>query len=107
MTGQAPWGVSLIIAASHAYDPVHQLQTSVLTLVFGVALISVGRMFRRNGRLPGALDLGQKTSGSLVAQGHKSAGVVRLGSVMIAAGCFFLFGTVCLVLGAMGVMGPA
>ncbi|CAL9482972.1 hypothetical protein SUDANB96_03095 [Streptomyces sp. enrichment culture] len=42
-----------------------------------------------------------------MAQEHKSAGVVRLGSVMIAVGCFFLFGTVCLVLGAMGVMGPA
>ncbi|WP_437070321.1 hypothetical protein [Streptomyces sp. enrichment culture] len=97
----------MIIAASHAYDPVYQLQTSALTLIFGVALISVGRMLRRDGRLPGPLDLGQKISGSLVAQEHKSAGVVRLGSVMIAVGCFFLFGTVCLVLGAMGVMGPA
>ena len=97
----------MIIAASHAYDPVYQLQTSALTLIFGVALVSVGRMLRRNGRLPGPLDLGQKISGSLMAQEHKSAGVVRLGSVMIAVGCFFLFGTVCLVLGAMGVMGPA
>ncbi|MET9013621.1 hypothetical protein ABZX74_22280 [Streptomyces olivaceoviridis] len=97
----------MIIAVSHAYDPLYQLQTSALTLVFGVALISVGRMLRRNGRLPGPLDLGQKISGSLMAQERKSVGVVRLGSVMIAVGCFFLFGTVCLVLGAMGVMGPA
>lgn len=97
----------MIIAVSHAYDPLYQLQTSALTLIFGVALISVGRMLRRNGRLPGPLDLGQKISGSLMAQERKSVGVVRLGSVMIAVGCFFLFGTVCLVLGAMGVMGPA
>ncbi|MGW5497548.1 hypothetical protein [Streptomyces olivaceoviridis] len=97
----------MIIAVSHAYDPVYQLQTSALTLIFGVALISVGRMLRRNGRLPGPLDLGQKISGSLMAPERKSVGVVRLGSVVIAVGCFFLFGTVCLVLGAMGVMGPA
>ncbi|MGW4005036.1 hypothetical protein [Streptomyces nigra] len=107
MTLPGTWGVSLIIAVSQAYDPVHQLQTSALTLIFGVALISVGRMLRRNGRLPGPLDLGQKISGSLTAQEHKSVGVVRLGAVMMAVGCFFLFGTVCLVLGAMGVMGAA
>lgn len=100
-------GASLIIAASHAYDPGYQLQTSVLTLIFGVGLIGIGRMLRRNGRLPGSLDLGQKISGSLMAQEGKSAGVGRVGAVMIAVGCFFLFGTICLVLGAMGVMGPA
>ncbi|MEU6544668.1 hypothetical protein [Streptomyces sp. NPDC046859] len=97
----------MIIAVSQAYDPVYQLQTGALTLIFGVALISVGQMLRRNGRLPGPLDLGQKISGSLMAQEHKTAGVVRLGAVMMAVGCFFLFGTMCLVLAAMGVMGPA
>ena len=103
----AALGGSLIIAASPAYDPVYQLQTSALTLIFGIALISFGRMLRRNGRLPSSLALGQRISGSLVVQERNSAGVVRLGSVMIAVGCLFLFGTVCLVLGAMGVMGPA
>lgn len=101
------WGVSLIIAVSQAYDPVYQLRTSALTLIFGVALISVGLMLRRNGRLPGMLDLGQKISGSLSAPEHKSVGVVRLGAVMMVVGCFFLFGTVCLVLGAMDLMGAA
>ncbi|MGW2208258.1 hypothetical protein [Streptomyces sp. NPDC001781] len=107
MTLPGALGVSLIIAVSHAYEPLYQLRTSALTLIFGVALIGVGRMLRRNGRLPAPLDIGQKISGSLMAQEHKSAGVVRLGSVMIAVGCFFLFGTVCLVLGATGVTGPA
>ncbi|MFI2645781.1 hypothetical protein [Streptomyces sp. NPDC018610] len=79
----------------------------MLTLIFGIAFISVGRMLRRNGRLPGPLDVGQKISGSLIAQEGKSAGVVRLGAVMIGFGCFLLFGTVCLVLGATGVWGPA
>ncbi|MET8448573.1 hypothetical protein [Streptomyces sp. NPDC005209] len=97
----------MIIAVSHAHDPGHQLQTSVLTLVFGAALISVGRMLRRNGRLPAHLDLGQKISGSLMAKEGKSVGVVRLGTLLIGMGCFFLFGTGCLVLGALGVLGPA
>jgi hypothetical protein len=79
----------------------------VLTLVFGVTLISVGRILRRNGRLPAYLDLGQKTSGSLIAQEGKSAGVVRLGAVLIGVGGYFFFGTVCPVLGATGVLGPA
>ncbi|MFF7238408.1 hypothetical protein [Streptomyces collinus] len=95
----------MIIAASHAYDPHYQLQTSVQTLIGGVAFISFGLMLRRNGRLPSLLNLGQKISGSLMTQERKSAGVVRLGGVMIGVGCFFLFGTVCLVLSAMGVMG--
>ncbi|MFI9810428.1 hypothetical protein ACIHEJ_40220 [Streptomyces sp. NPDC052301] len=34
------------------------------------------------------------------------AGVGRLGAAMIAMGGFFLFGTACLVLGALGVLGP-
>ncbi|GGM02498.1 hypothetical protein GCM10010129_52270 [Streptomyces fumigatiscleroticus] len=97
----------MTIAASHAYDPSYQLQTSALTLIFGIALIGFGRTLRRNGRLPGLLNVGEKISSSLVAQQGKSAHVVRLGTVMIAVGCFFLFGTVCLVLGAIGVMGPA
>lgn len=97
----------MIIAVSDGHDPVSQLQTSVLTLIFGIALISAGRMLQRNGRLPGPLDLGQKISGSLVAEEGKSAGVVRLGAVMIGFGCFFLFGTACLVVGAMGVLAPA
>jgi hypothetical protein len=97
----------LIIALSDAYDPIRQLQTGMLTLIFGTALISTGRMLRQTGRLPGPLDIRQKLSGSLVPQEGKSAGVVRLGAVMIGVGWFFLFGTVCLVLGAMRVLGPS
>jgi hypothetical protein len=96
----------VIIAVSDGHDPVYQLQTSVLTLVFGLALISVGRMLRRTGRLPAYLDVRQKALGSLVPQEGRSAGVGRLGAAMIATGGFFLFGTVCLVLGALGVLGP-
>ncbi|MEU6068605.1 MULTISPECIES: hypothetical protein [Streptomyces] len=97
----------MIIAVSHAYDPAYQGQTSMLTLVFGITLISIGRMLRRNGRLPAYLDLGQKISGLLITQEGRSAGVVRLGAVLIGLGGFFLFGTGCLVLGAMGVIGPS
>ena len=38
----------------------------------GIALISFGRMLRRNGRLPSSLALGQRISGSLVVQERKS-----------------------------------
>ncbi|MET9147537.1 MULTISPECIES: hypothetical protein [unclassified Streptomyces] len=92
--------------ASHPYDPVQQLQTSALTLLFGLLLISAGRMLRKNGRLPWPLDLGQKVSGSLTPREGRSAGVVRLGTGLVVAGGFFLFGTVCLVSGAMGFTGP-
>ncbi|MET7427484.1 hypothetical protein ABZT16_00575 [Streptomyces flaveolus] len=78
----------------------------MLTLIFGIALISVGRMLRRTGRLPAYLDLRQKALGSLVPQEGRSAGVGRLGAAMIAMGGFFLFGTACLILGALGVLGP-
>jgi hypothetical protein len=44
--------------------------------------------------------------GSLVPQEGKSAGARRLGSAVIGVGGFFLFGTVCLILGALGVLGP-
>ncbi|MFJ4281850.1 hypothetical protein [Streptomyces massasporeus] len=96
----------MIIAVSDGHDPAYQLQTSVLTLVFGIALISVGRILRRTGRLPAYLDIRQKALGSLVPQEGRSAGVGRLGAVMIAMGGFFLFGTACLILGALGVFGP-
>lgn len=96
----------MITAVSDGYEPAYQLQTSLLTLIFGVALISVGRMLRRTGRLPAYLDFGQKALGSLVPQEGKSAGARRLGSAVIGVGGFFLFGTVCLILGALGVLGP-
>ena len=96
----------MITAVSDGHEPAYQLQTSLLTLVFGIALISLGQMLRRTGRLPAYLDLRQKTLGSLVPQEGRSAGVGKLGASMIAAGGFFLFGTVCLILGALGVLGP-
>ncbi|MFF4355182.1 hypothetical protein [Streptomyces sp. NPDC001530] len=96
----------MIIAVSDGHDPTYQLQTSLLTLVFGIALISVGRILRRTGRLPAYLDLRRKALGSLVAQEGRSAGVARLGTALIAMGGFFLFGTACLLLGALGVLGP-
>ncbi|KND45771.1 hypothetical protein [Streptomyces stelliscabiei] len=96
----------MLNAVSGGHDPTYQLQTSVLTLIFGMALISVGWMLRRTGRLPAYLDIGQKALGSLVPQGGKSAGVGRLGAAMIAVGGFFLIGTACLALGALGVLGP-
>ncbi|MFI1728693.1 hypothetical protein ACH40E_05520 [Streptomyces acidicola] len=96
----------MITTVSDGYEPAYQLQTSLLTLIFGVALISVGRMLRRTGRLPTYLDFGQKALGSLVPQGGKSVGARRLGAAVIVVGGFFLFGTVCLILGALGVLGP-
>ncbi|WDF37915.1 hypothetical protein PBV52_14480 [Streptomyces sp. T12] len=96
----------MIIAVSDGHDPAYQLQTSLLTLIFGIALISVGRMLRRTGRLPAYLDFRQKALGSLAPQEGRSAGVGRLGAAMIAVGGFFLFGTACLILGALGVLGP-
>ncbi|MET8493157.1 hypothetical protein ACPCC3_03250 [Streptomyces cellulosae] len=96
----------MITAVSDGHEPAYQLQTSLLTLVFGIALISVGQMLRRTGRLPAYLDLRQKTLGSLVPHEGRSAGVGKLGAAMIAAGGFFLFGAVCLILGALGVLGP-
>ncbi|WP_326666978.1 hypothetical protein [Streptomyces canus] len=96
----------MIIAVSDGHDPAYQLQTSVLTLIFGVALISVGWMLRRTGRLPTYLDIRQKALGSMVPQAGRSAGVERLGAALIVTGGFFLFGTACLVLGAMGILGP-
>ncbi|WP_340377821.1 hypothetical protein U5640_24030 [Streptomyces sp. SS7] len=96
----------MITAVSDGYEPAYQLQTSLLTLIFGIALISVGRMLRRTGQLPAYLDFGQKALGSLVPQRGKSAGARRLGAAMIGAGGLFLFGTVCLILGALGVLGP-
>ncbi|MFF8543882.1 hypothetical protein ACF060_26690 [Streptomyces werraensis] len=71
-----------------------------------MALISVGRMLRRTGRLPAYLDIGQQASGSLVPPGGKSAGVGKFGAGLIAMGGFFPFGTVCLILGALGGLGP-
>src|SRR5690349_15744413 len=99
-------GTSVIIAVSDGHDPAYQLQTSFLTLIFGVALISVGRMLRRSGRLPAYLDFRHKALGSLMPQEGRSVGVGRLGAAMIAIGGFFLFGTACLILGALGVLGP-
>ncbi|MGW2722919.1 hypothetical protein [Streptomyces sp. NPDC001492] len=96
----------MITAVSDGHESAYQLQTSLLTLIFGIALIGVGRMLRRTGRLPAYLDFRQKASGSLVPQEGRSAGVGRLGAAMIATGGFFLFGTVCLLLGALGVLGP-
>ncbi|MFJ8081824.1 hypothetical protein ACIQ6Y_14550 [Streptomyces sp. NPDC096205] len=96
----------MIIAVSDGHNPAYQLQTSVLTLIFGIALISVGRMLRRTGRLPAYLDIRQKALGSLVPQEGKSAGVGKFGATMIAMGGFFLFGTACLLLGALGALGP-
>ncbi|MGW2490471.1 hypothetical protein ACWCV9_25110 [Streptomyces sp. NPDC001606] len=96
----------MVIGFSGPYDPAYQLQTSALALVFGIAFISVGRMLRRTGQLPAYLDFRQRASGSLVPQESRSPGVVRLGAAVIAVGGFFLFGTVCLVLGALGVLGP-
>lgn len=96
----------MIIAVSDGHDPANQLQTSLLTLIFGIALISVGLTLRRTGRLPAYLDFRQKASGSLVPQEGKSAGAVKLGAAAIAMGGFFLFGTACLILGALGVLGP-
>lgn len=99
------WGTSVITAVSDGHDPIYQLQTSLLTLVFGIALIGVGRILRRTGRLPAYLDFMQKALGSLVTQEGRSAGVARLGTALIAAGGFFLLGTVCLLLGAVGILG--
>ncbi|WDM15729.1 hypothetical protein J3S85_32060 [Streptomyces lavenduligriseus] len=97
----------MIIAVSDGYDPANQLWTSLLTLVFGIALISVGRMLWRSGRLPAYLDLRQKVLGTLVVtQEGRSAGVRTLGAAMIGMGGFFLFGTACLVLAALGMLGP-
>ncbi|KOU60630.1 hypothetical protein ADK57_30075 [Streptomyces sp. MMG1533] len=96
----------MITAVSDGHDPAYQLQTSVLTLIFGVALISVGWMLRRMGRLPAYLDIRQKALGSMVPQEGRSAGVGRLGAALITMGGFFLFGTAFLVLGALGVLGP-
>ena len=96
----------MIIAVSDGHDPTHQLQTSLLTLVFGIALIGVGRMLRRTGRLPAYLDLRQTVLSSLAAEEGRRAGVARLGTILIASGGFFLFGTACLILGALGVLGP-
>ncbi|WP_055621288.1 hypothetical protein [Streptomyces sp. JHA19] len=96
----------MIIAVSDGYDPAYQLQTSVLTLILGIALISVGRTLRRTGRLPAYLDFRQKALGSLVPQEGRSASVGRLGAAMTVMGGFFLFGTACLILGALGVLGP-
>ncbi|MFC7866859.1 hypothetical protein ACFU5B_23975 [Streptomyces murinus] len=96
----------MIIAVLDGHDPAYQLQTSLLTLSLGVALISVGRLLRRTRRLPAYLDFGQKAVGSLVSQEGRSAAAARLGAGLIAARGFFLFGTACLVLGALGVLGP-
>ncbi|MGV9395655.1 hypothetical protein [Streptomyces sp. NPDC003668] len=96
----------MIIAVSDGHDPAYQLQTSLLTLIFGIALISVGRTLRRTGRLPAYLDLRQQASGSLVPQEGKSAGAMKLGAAAIAVGGLFLFGTACLALGALHVLGP-
>ncbi|WP_340377396.1 hypothetical protein U5640_21520 [Streptomyces sp. SS7] len=95
----------MITAVSDGHDPAYQLQTSRLTLIFGIALIIVGRMLRRTRRLPAYLDFGQMALGSLVPQEGKSASARRLGSAVIVVGGFFLFGTVCLILGALGVLG--
>ncbi|MEU8750056.1 hypothetical protein AB0C88_06190 [Streptomyces chartreusis] len=96
----------MIIAVSDGYDPAYQLQTSLLTLIFGLALIGFGRVLRRTGRLPAYLDLRQKALGSLVPQEGRSVGAARLGTALIATGGFFFFGTACLVLGALGLLGP-
>ncbi|MES9520890.1 hypothetical protein [Streptomyces capoamus] len=95
----------MIIAVSDGHDPAYQLQTSLLTLIFGIALISVGRTLRRTGRLPAYLDFKQQASGSLVPPEGKSSGAMKLGAAAIAMGGFFLFGTACLVLGALGALG--
>ncbi|MFC9534381.1 hypothetical protein ACFT38_28120 [Streptomyces sp. NPDC056975] len=95
----------MITAVADGHDPVYQLQTSLLTLIFGIALISGGRMLRRTGRLPAYLDFRQKVLGSLVTQEGRSASVTRLGTALLAMGGFFLFGTACLILGALGVLG--
>ncbi|MFF3937460.1 hypothetical protein [Streptomyces phaeofaciens] len=96
----------MITAVSDGHDPAYQLQTSLLTLSFGLALISVGRTLRRTGRLPAYLDFRRKALGSLVPQEGKSAGTGKLGAAAIAMGGFFLFGTACLILGALGAFGP-
>jgi len=96
----------VIIAVSGGHDAVYQFQTSLLTLIFGMALISVGRTLRRTGRLPAYLDFRHKALGSLVPQEAKRAGVGKLGACVIAMGGFFLFGTACLLLGALGVLRP-
>ncbi|MFG2927653.1 hypothetical protein [Streptomyces achromogenes] len=95
-----------MIAVSDGHDPANQLRTSVFTLVFGIALISAGRMLWRTGRLPAYLDARQKALGALVPQGGRSAGVRTLGAAMIGMGGFFLFGTACLALAGLGVLGP-
>ncbi|MEU4170211.1 hypothetical protein AB0F46_25435 [Streptomyces sp. NPDC026665] len=96
----------MIIAVSDGHDPAYQLQTNVLTLAFGVALISVGWMLRRTGRLPTYLDIRHKALDSMVPQAGRSAGVGRLGTFLMAMGGFSLFGSACLVFGALGVLGP-
>ncbi|MEU7556779.1 hypothetical protein [Streptomyces eurythermus] len=96
----------MITAVSDGHDPANQLRTSVLTLVFGIALISAGRMLWRSGRLPAYLDLKQKALGTLVPQEGRSTGVRTLGAAMIGMGGFFLFGTACLVLAGLGMLGP-
>ncbi|MFE1286834.1 hypothetical protein [Streptomyces sp. NPDC058751] len=96
----------MIIAVSNGHDSAYQLQTSLLTLIFGVALIAVGRTLRRTGRLPAYLDFRQQASGSLVPQEGKSAGAMKLGAAAIVMGGVFLFGTACLVLAALDVLGP-
>ncbi|MER5940764.1 hypothetical protein ABT121_25945 [Streptomyces sp. NPDC001928] len=96
----------MTIAVSDGHDPTYQLQTGLLALIFGIALVGLGRVLRRTGRLPAYLDLRQKAPGSLVAQEGRSAGVARLGTALIATGGFFLFGTACLTLGALGLLGP-
>lgn len=95
----------MITAASDGHDPTYQLRTSLLTLLFGIALIGVGRILRRTGRLPAYLDFRHRALGSLVTQEGRSSGVVRLGTALIAVGGFFLLGTVCLLLGALGILG--
>ncbi|MDX3546188.1 hypothetical protein PV729_38290 [Streptomyces europaeiscabiei] len=95
----------MITAVSEGHDPTHQLQTSLLTLFFGIALIGVGRILRRTGQLPAYLDFRHKALDSLVTQEGRSSGVVRLGTGLIAVGGFFLLSTVRLLLGALGILG--
>ncbi|MGW4385429.1 hypothetical protein [Streptomyces sp. NPDC004685] len=96
----------MITAVLDGHDPAYQFQAIMFTLIFGIAFISVGRMLWRSGRLPAYLDFTLKALGSLVPQEGRSASVGRLGATVIAIGGFFLIGNTCLILGALGVLGP-